>query len=494
MEYIIPAWHGQLTDWSYNIPKIEIYDGINRMRILQDSGRKVGLVLTDYQPQMTTKLNKAAIYPDKIFSVYDKLQGIQGGYNQVLSFRDFNWPDDVIFDFSPFRVLVISKNILFARVNFDTQGKILSVEYFNNQGQRDKKLIIDSRGFVSSAETSDKTVYYDEEGNWRFTHDRQSDHVVINPQFNEFERLEYSHISDLIQETLANDFLRYVQEDDNLIITVEDKSTISYSEYQKYHPVYSLSHWHKYDKVLDQIHSGQLIVPSKHMLNIIKGKIDPSMQVTIAPSLPVQVRLGHSQRLKRQIIAVFAENMEYEDLKKIVEAIYQRIIKNPKGEGIHFLTYTTGQDDMVTRVITELKEKYSGKFLTEEEANLQGENDVEVEKLPILYIKQDRLTSTASLLKILDKIRILINWGKSDDFIQTVAVSTGIPQLQNFTSATLINHENGEICKNTEEIAQGLAKYLDDLNKWNQALVYDVKLLNKYSEDNLVRIWNKILK
>ncbi|QLL73244.1 accessory Sec system protein Asp1 [Lactobacillus crispatus] len=493
MEYIIPAWHGQLTDWSYNIPQIEIYDGINRMRVLQDSGREVELVLTDYQPQMTTKLNKAAIYPDKIFSVYDKLQGIQGGYNQILSFRDFNWPDDVIFDFSPFRVLVISENRLFAKVNFDTQGKILSVEYFDNQGQKTKNLIIDSRGFISSAQMGDKTVYYDEEGHWRFIHDVQSDHVVINPQFNEFGRLEYSHIIDLIQEAFANEFLCHVQSSDNLIVTIENRSTISYEKYSKYHPIYSLSHWHKYDKVLDQIHSGQLIVPSKHMADTVEGKVDKDMPITIVPSLPVQVRLGHSQRIKRQIIAVFAEKMEYEDLKKIVEVIYQRLIKDPEGEGVHFLTYTTGQDALVTRVIAELKEKYKGKFLTEEESKLQGENDIEEEELPVLYIKQDRLTSTASLLEIFDKIRILINWGKSDDFVQTTAISNGIPQLQNFVSATLINHQNGEICKNAEEIAKGLAKYLDNMNNWNQALVYDVRLLNKYSEDNLVKIWDKVL-
>lgn len=57
MEYFIPAWHSQLTDWAYSVSHIEIYDAIANMRLLREGKRKVGLVLTDYQPQFMTKLN-----------------------------------------------------------------------------------------------------------------------------------------------------------------------------------------------------------------------------------------------------------------------------------------------------------------------------------------------------------------------------------------------------------------------------------------------------
>ena len=33
MEYFVPAWHGKLADWAYNVPHIQFYDAINQMRV-----------------------------------------------------------------------------------------------------------------------------------------------------------------------------------------------------------------------------------------------------------------------------------------------------------------------------------------------------------------------------------------------------------------------------------------------------------------------------
>lgn len=186
--------------------------------------------------------------------------------------------------------------------------------------------------------------------------------------------------------------------------------------------------------------------------------------------------------------------MTYEELKQIVNTIYPYLLKLPKELGLHFLSYSTGQDQMIGRVINELKTEHQGEFVTQDELDEQGEMDEEkLAQLPILYLKQDRLTNTAETFKVLDMIRLLINGGKSDDFIQTTAISIGIPQLQNYESATLIDHGNGMIYHNMAELRDGLAWYLASLKHWNEALVYDVKLLNKYSEENLMKIWNKVL-
>lgn len=66
--------------------------------------------------------------------------------------------------------------------------------------------------------------------------------------------------------------------------------------------------------------------------------------------------------------------------------------------------------------------------------------------------------------------------------------------MQNFASSTLVDHKNGLLCYTPQDVVNGISAYLDDLNAWNQALVYDVKLLNQYSEENLMKIWQKLLK
>ena len=64
--------------------------------------------------------------------------------------------------------------------------------------------------------------------------------------------------------------------------------------------------------------------------------------------------------------------------------------------------------------------------------------------------------------------------------------------MQDYETSTLVNDKNGKICKDFTELTQAISFYLDSLQNWNRALVYNVKLLNLYSEKNLMKIWNRI--
>lgn len=113
--------------------------------------------------------------------------------------------------------------------------------------------------------------------------------------------------------------------------------------------------------------------------------------------------------------------------------------------------------------------------------------------MPQIKIKELRLTNISQLLKALDKTRVLISWGSVDELMQMVAVSIGIPQIQNFVSKTVIHQKNGYICQSSEEIDMPLNDYLNNLTAWNNAIVYNVKMLNRYSEENIMKRWEKLL-
>lgn len=98
MNYFVPAWHKQMIDWSYSTPALEFDDAVSHLRIMQDNDQLVGLVLTDYQPQLTTKLNQLALFPNTVWSAFDCLQGIDTLDSQVVDIRDLNWPADALFE------------------------------------------------------------------------------------------------------------------------------------------------------------------------------------------------------------------------------------------------------------------------------------------------------------------------------------------------------------------------------------------------------------
>ena len=105
-----------------------------------------------------------------------------------------------------------------------------------------------------------------------------------------------------------------------------------------------------------------------------------------------------------------------------------------------------------------------------------------------------RLTNISDVLSNLDKMRLLINWGKADELMQISGVSIGIPQVQNFFSATVVDNKNGRIIKKISELLPVIDEYLTNLNSWNQTVVYNVQLMNQYSEENIIEKWKEVFK
>jgi accessory secretory protein Asp1 len=500
VEYFIVAWHDQLIDWSFDIPKIDFYDGSINMEILQKGGRRVGLVIDDYQPQLTSKLNRLNIYPDEIFSVYDYLQGCCDFFNkQVLNYQDFIWPSDALFDITPYRILVISHDKLFAKIIFDTTGKILRIEYINQNGECSSKLIIDSRGFVSSKESQKQIIYFDQAGHWRLIYNKQTDSVELNPAFSVARHCKYLHMKTLIEEVLQERLLSKLAQDDHLIITLDDNSPVSIEKYKKYHPIYVLNPNISHNRSLVRVKDGIIVTLKDSAFSALNERSNSNLKLFRLPPFPFQFNFGHSQRLKRQIIGIFAEGMDPEELQSMLALLYGQLITLPDKLGLVFITYTNEKKNLIDKLISNLADERHNEFqlFDKKSGEFSEKSDEKIEftdEKPKLLINCHRLTSVEDAAKNLDKIRILINWNLPDDFIMTAAVSMGIPQLQNFASFTLHDHKNGLICKDYKQLLAGLSFYLDSLQNWNQSLVYNAQLLNKYSEDNIYDKWESILK
>ena len=66
MEYLVPAWHKLLEDWAHTIPKLEFDDAVSHIKVFQTNQKPFSLIITDYQPQLSTKLNQLTIAPTQI--------------------------------------------------------------------------------------------------------------------------------------------------------------------------------------------------------------------------------------------------------------------------------------------------------------------------------------------------------------------------------------------------------------------------------------------
>lgn len=494
MNYLVPAWHDLQNDWSYSMPQLRFDDAASHVRTLQDGGEKTGLLITDYQPQITTKLSQMSLMPDDYFAVFDYLQGIKGLDGQVIDYLDFPWPKGVYFDFTNFRIFAIVDEQPYAQINFDVQGKMLSINYLAGPNQN-IQLLFDSRGFVSRQESVDYRTYFSPAGVWRFKVNRQSGVVTVNEAVNDFcQHGKYENLQLLIDEVINHHFLTNLHRDDRIIVTLDDDAKYSLTDFTGNDPIYSVSSWHPYINVLHQVSSGIVLTDTERTAKVVQKQLPDTCHIQVLPLFQSQFKLGHSQRVSEQRIAIFAEHMEPADLRQTMELIYPRLQDHPTDEGMYVFTYSPDKAGMVNEVFKQFRQDHQGEFILSPDEIDPGENKIDAEDVPpLLNIKQTRLVSNMQVLTFFDEIRLLIMWGQLDPFTTIAAVSVGIPILQNFVSEEVHDHRNGIICQNFDELSAGIVYYLDTLKHWNESLVYNIQVLNQYSEDNIREQWKRIL-
>ncbi|MCD7131460.1 accessory Sec system protein Asp1 [Limosilactobacillus balticus] len=501
MDYLVPAWHELSEDWAHTIPKLEFDDAVSHIKVFQTNQKPFSLIITDYQPQLSTKLNQLTISPTQIFSTFDYLQGVNHIDSQIVDYRDFNWPSGAYYNFTNFRVIVMVKENPYAKVIFDTQGKILWVDYLEND-KLSRRLLLDSRGFISREELFEngqpyQYIYYDEQGYWRFKHDVKSDQVEINKRFSELtNHLHYEHLNDLLTEVVIKQVLSKFNVDrDNLIVTMDDQAVIDPKTYSSYQPIFSLSRWHTYRESLDALKNQELILVADNNETKNNIKKQTNIDATIIPLFQSRFNLGHSQRSDQERIGLFIESMAKDEIDKVLELLYQRLLKNPKTTALTVMSYSTEKFQQAQQALENLKKTHQGEFiLASEEQNEVEELLTKQIDIPKLTIDTKRISTPAEAGRQLDSLRILIDWGNQlDEFLQISAISTGIPQLYRQTNDQVKDYQNGLICPKISDINKGLDYYLGSLKHWNEALIYNIQLMNQLSAAELQKKWEKVL-
>lgn len=504
MLYFVPSWHQLLGDWAFQHGELSFDDAVNQMRVFQESHKKIGIIVTEYQPQIASKLNELALLPNQFISVFDYLQGISHLSGHTLDVNSFAWPAEVRFDYTPFRIQVDNQGTLYATISFDPYGRILAIDYYPDQHLR-RRLLMDSRGFVSREEQYQdnrpvKFTYFDEEGNWRFCHDQQTDEVRVNPEFPiDQQPLHFDHLRSLINSVLTKNLLSRLSDQDQLIITIDDNNQMDPRIFENYSPIYSVSRWHAATAKVQEISSLpnlRVVSDSQRTANNLLKQAN--ITSTVIPLFKSHFKLGHSQRIVEQRIGVFSDQLTAEQLDHLLEIIYQRLINPENKEELHFLSYSGAGIQAARQAILRLQDRHPNEFILPNHENerrvVEEDQLLDDSDLPILKIEEHQLTDLNRVAKIFDKLRILVDWrADPDEFLEMVAVNTGIPQLQRVVSDRVVDHQNGLICHNYQELADGLSFYLDSLKNWNQSLANDVQILNRYSDEYLLAKWRNVL-
>lgn len=493
------SWSQDLIPWYYGILKMDFDDTISQIRIFNQNNEKVSLLLLQYMPYLRNFLDRFELSNTYYISVFDYLQDINLQYSKSIDYTDFDWPDDVEFIFTFFALSVYRGEELYAAVEYNSEGRLAWIEYYEN-GIISEKIIVDDRGFVSSIEyyingEISYIEYMNQFGIWQFKHHINENKIEINPECSRFGNNSFDSIEQLISFALRkiNDVISL--KPFSLIIAANNKhNRLLLEEFRNCKVAMSLflNRYNIYstDFVNEAMLVDMLVVDTQNMFNNVKNILDENniyseklLQVT---PYDTRLELGLSQREKMMILYISLDNISDEYRNELINKTIEISKKNKLIE----LLFVTGYDNIHNEVseIIDKKNNEQKNILDDGINNKIGMTEEIAKDKQRINVKIVR--SEEEIITLLKKVRVVIDVSEEPNlFTQIAAISAGIPQI-NIVNSSYVKHlKNGWILKHLEEIEESIEFYTRKLSEWNKALIYSIEQINYFTGEQIYSIW-----
>lgn len=95
---------------------------------------------------------------------------------------------------------------------------------------------------------------------------------------------------------------------------------------------------------------------------------------------------------------------------------------------------------------------------------------------------------------IMHEARIYVDTETIPDLrLMMLAISNGVPLIVRQESTLIQNQKNGIIVEDIADVPQACSFFLKTLRRWNDALVVNAELIDKFSAERLTRQWKEVL-
>ncbi|MBZ6003533.1 accessory Sec system protein Asp1 [Leuconostoc gelidum subsp. aenigmaticum] len=524
MIYFIPNWQ------SLSAGPTDFDDIVHQLKMFQESSIDVELILPTYLPNIRYQLNRQGLMNIKYWSVFDDLQNVETAVGLPVKMDDLNFPKNTELIYTPTCIIARCHQVVIAKIYYSEFGFVNNVVYFKNNSAVEK-VIFDDRGFISSSILFNdqglqvKMNYFDNQNNIKIQHNILTNQVRIKSMS---RILSYDSMADLI----INYLKQHLQKDKSqhtLVISaslhngyltqlssLNCRMIISFFGNRfdfRNHEVLR-----KYLSVANTVVVDTQFSKTK-LVELYQSDETVNDQYTIRelPPFDARLKLGDSQSSKLKKIYWYIDDMSTEQLSKVTQIIIANIIEKKQLS----LLITSRNNDKINTVMKQMfmvtKKLYQvneDSFIYQaawQKINDDSENklsNAELGNLEATQEWQDAMKTILTMQRLEGKLirsendvitglqnaRLILDLNQSPDvYLQISGLSVGLPQINLTESAYVVDKENGLIIDNIDQLEDALAYYLDALQHWNEALVYNVAQIEKYSGENNVQRWIQLL-
>lgn len=502
MFYFVPAWYDDERPWQYPMrawyrsEQHAFDDMVSQVRMFHQSKELATAVIIGYTPQLRYVCHSCGIYEVPCVSVFDWMQGIYQEEQNIVDFKQLNWPEDAEFIYTPFLVSVYQKGMKIAAVEFGNDGQLLFVDKWKD-GKQEYRYCFDDRGFLSSVLSFVDGVaqyqdYLNPAGIRQFREYLLPDchQVVIGEEASyPFLKSVYEKIEDAIQEILERELVQNLKSEDRVVVAAHTQHNRLLLETISTVPVLLSYYRNRCVMVPEDLEKASLIlVDTLEKEEKLYGEWGNNV-LHLSP-FDTRLALGKSQRLKELILYFIVDDLGKEELASYLEEVFIRMSQDERII-LQLVTYETNENARRERqqeleLLLESQHQ-SYLFLKEEGQELvmfeYGDEQERVSRVRFDYFSSERMLQAA-----LEKVRLVVDVSEQPDlYTQIAAISAGIPQINRFSSEFVEHLKNGYIIQKKLDFQQALSYYFDGLHHWNEALVHAVQKMDDYTSGRLVQ-------
>lgn len=548
MYHFIPSWYdgnswsARYAPWHQETETSTFDDTVNQIRLFREAGEETELICLAYMPNLRRFLHRENIYPIPFWSAFDALQGVTLEKPAVQSYEELPWPIGVEWVYQPSKVLAYHAGSLYASIEFEESGCLCWVQYYESRDGKDvlrRRDIYDDRGFRSGSiryrsGRPFRQEYYSPEGELRFYEDLETGEVVRflrkpvrtsesrqngtdaagGRQIGDgirVKEIRYQCMKDLIREA-AKEFFWTKLNREPYVIAANRQHNAMLRELLKggadqdivlsfFGDRYDLS---EKEELLQDAAAAELIVTDteKTARQIREAGVPREKIYDISP-FDTRLSLGKSQQLRELKVFMPVDGLEGIFREKALRQMFEYMQRNAD---VTLLVGTRKespeeQEDIAAQMkavladcgalqldIQILPPQDADRAFGEEPDSTEADkNEAAKSRLQIVPYHSEN-----DLIRILDTVRLIVDVRDQPDlYLQIAGISAGIPQV-NYRFTRYVKHlKDGYIIENINFITGALEYYLDGLANWNEALVYCVQEVSRYTGGQLVDQWRE---
>ncbi|MGX7052143.1 accessory Sec system protein Asp1 [Leuconostoc palmae] len=526
MIYFIPSWQ------SMSNGPTDFDDIVHQLRTFQESDVEFELIIPVYLPNIRYQLNRQGLDDIKYWSVFDELQISNSNVVGLpTKLENLKFPDNARFIYTPSCVIIYVQNKLYAKVFFSEFGFIASVTYFF-QNRKIRQAVFDERSFLSSCIFFDKDENVKNVNYFDAQHNVKIEYNLINNQTVCFENGThqlYQNLDNLILEKIE-EHIRSNSQYKTLIISASkentyltqlskcvDKTLISFFD-QRFN-INNENDLVQYTKI-----ANIMVVDTLFQRKRLEEKLQQLgleshiTKINEIPPFDTRLKLGESQSSPYQKIYWYLNEMDQTSIEKVAHLLVTEIsererlsilIASKENAKIELVMaqmfrkikdhFDIDEDSLVYQtVFKKINDESENKLTNTEFSGLDETSEWKDANDAITTMQRLQgvlITSENDVVNGLRDTRIVLDLNSAPDvFVQLSAISVGIPQVNVTHSEYVIDKQNGLLIDEIINLKDALSYYLDDLYHWNESLVYNVALMEKYSGKQNIQRWIELIR